>query len=61
MFDLTDRIALLTGSSKGIAAFIGSDEASWITGQALTICGGTYMFRQFNLRIPLKLIRRTRP
>ena len=30
---------------KGIAAFIGSDEASWITGQALTICGGTYMFR----------------
>ncbi len=30
---------------KGIAAFISSDEASWITGQALTICGGTYMFR----------------
>ncbi|MDA0346790.1 MAG: SDR family oxidoreductase [Verrucomicrobia bacterium] len=30
---------------KGIAAFIGSDEASWITGQALTICGGTHMFK----------------
>ncbi len=30
---------------KGIAAFISSEEASWITGQALTICGGTYMFR----------------
>ena len=30
---------------KGIAAFISSDEASWITGQALTICGGTDMFR----------------
>ena len=30
---------------KGIAAFISSDEASWITGQALTICGGTDMFK----------------
>ena len=30
---------------KGIAAFVGSDEASWITGQALTICGGTHMFK----------------
>ncbi len=30
---------------KGIAAFIASDEASWITGQALTVCGGTDMFK----------------
>ncbi len=29
---------------KGIAAFLASDEASWITGQAMTICGGVHMF-----------------
>jgi NAD(P)-dependent dehydrogenase (short-subunit alcohol dehydrogenase family) len=29
---------------KGIAVFLGSDASSWITGQAMTVCGGTNMW-----------------
>ncbi|MAU91343.1 MAG: SDR family oxidoreductase [Gammaproteobacteria bacterium TMED182] len=29
---------------KGIAVFLGSAASSWITGQALTVCGGTNMW-----------------
>jgi len=29
---------------KGIAVFLGSSASSWITGQALTVCGGTNMW-----------------
>ena len=30
---------------KGIAVFVASDASAYVTGQALTICGGTHMFR----------------
>jgi NAD(P)-dependent dehydrogenase (short-subunit alcohol dehydrogenase family) len=29
---------------KGIAVFLGSNASSWITGQAMTVCGGTNMW-----------------
>ena len=30
---------------KGIAVYLASDASSWVTGQAMTVCGGTNMWR----------------
>ncbi len=53
MFDLTRKVALVTGSGRGLgfeiaqalamagaAVFLAFDEASYITGQVLTVDGG---------------------
>jgi NAD(P)-dependent dehydrogenase (short-subunit alcohol dehydrogenase family) len=29
----------------GIAVYLASDASAWMTGQALTVCGGTNMYR----------------
>ena len=29
----------------GIAVYLASDSSAWMTGQALTVCGGTNMYR----------------
>jgi NAD(P)-dependent dehydrogenase (short-subunit alcohol dehydrogenase family) len=45
MFDLSDRVALVTGAGQNAGAgivFRASDEASWITGQTIGVNGGSH-------------------